>query len=349
MKIRWNSLDCIKGLACIAVVFIHFNFEGNFGIAVKSFCRFGVPVFFFTSGFFFLRNGEMRDENVANKIRHIFKITMGSGIFYLLFTVIINSIVSSNWSIKQYIAQRLLSEKIVKFFLTNDPFVYSHLWFLMGLIYCYLFALIFFEHGKRIGWTSWMAPLLLAAYSCLQEFGGVLSIQRSILIPGTESRVYLFNLFVFRALPFFLFGIVFSRHQEYIIAIPLTKRVAMLLWVCGGIVAIMERFTFGESQFFVGTYLMVAVMCITAIKYPQCNFRLLKHIGRDLSLYVYVLHIAIGKVVDISARAAGLNGSYLFAYGRAFCILCASLLVAEIIYISKKMLRQNGAINVSKV
>lgn len=51
---RMNSIGVIKGLACIAVVFIHYNFPGNLGIAVKSFCRFGVPVFFFVSFFPFL-------------------------------------------------------------------------------------------------------------------------------------------------------------------------------------------------------------------------------------------------------------------------------------------------------
>ena len=48
-KIRWNSIDCIKGLACIAIVLIHYNFPGDLGLAVKAFCRFGVPIFFITS------------------------------------------------------------------------------------------------------------------------------------------------------------------------------------------------------------------------------------------------------------------------------------------------------------
>lgn len=59
IKKRWNSIDCIKGLACIAVVLIHYNFTGVLGISIKTFCRFAVPVFFITAGFFFLTDGKM--------------------------------------------------------------------------------------------------------------------------------------------------------------------------------------------------------------------------------------------------------------------------------------------------
>ena len=129
MKKRWNSFDCLKGLACIAVVLIHFNFEGNFGIAVKTFCRFGVPVFLVTSGFFFLSNGKMDDGKVARKMRHILKLALAAGIFYAMFTITINSVTNGNWEMKRYASERLTADRITKFFVTNDPFVYSHLWF----------------------------------------------------------------------------------------------------------------------------------------------------------------------------------------------------------------------------
>lgn len=203
MKKRWNSFDCLKGLACIAVVFIHFNFEGNLGVSVKTFCRFGVPVFLITSGFFFLSDGKMDDEKVARKIRHIMKLALAAGIFYAIFTIVINLATNGNWDMKQYAAERLTADRITKFFVTNDPFVYSHLWFLMGLSYCYIFCLLFFEKNRRLAWVNILAPVLLITYSCLQEFSNALGIQRSIPIPGSDNRLYLFNLFIFRVLPFF--------------------------------------------------------------------------------------------------------------------------------------------------
>lgn len=96
MRKRWDSFDLAKGLACIAVVFIHYNFTDNLGLAVKSFCRFGVPVFFITSGFFFLNDGKIDEAKVVRKIRHILKICVYSGIFYAFFTIIINRISDKN-------------------------------------------------------------------------------------------------------------------------------------------------------------------------------------------------------------------------------------------------------------
>ena len=49
-SMRWNSLDCLKGIACIAVVLIHYNISGGnipawIGAYTKALCRFAVPVF----------------------------------------------------------------------------------------------------------------------------------------------------------------------------------------------------------------------------------------------------------------------------------------------------------------
>ena len=48
-KQRYPSIDCIKGLACIAVVIIHYNISGGsippeIGLAMKTVCRFAVLI-----------------------------------------------------------------------------------------------------------------------------------------------------------------------------------------------------------------------------------------------------------------------------------------------------------------
>lgn len=52
IKIRYRSMDCIKGAACIAVVLIHYNFPGYLGIIIKTLSRFAVPFFFGVSGYY---------------------------------------------------------------------------------------------------------------------------------------------------------------------------------------------------------------------------------------------------------------------------------------------------------
>lgn len=49
---RWDGFDLIKGVSCLAVVVIHYNFKGVFGEEVKAACRFAVPAFLMISGYF---------------------------------------------------------------------------------------------------------------------------------------------------------------------------------------------------------------------------------------------------------------------------------------------------------
>ena len=338
MRKRWDSFDLAKGLACIAVVFIHYNFTGNLGLAVKSFCRFGVPVFFITSGFFFLNDGKIDEAKVVRKIRHILKICVYSGIFYAFFTIIINRISDKNWSMAAFMAEKLTAPRIVKFFITNDPFVYSHLWFLLALLYCY-FLLLFLFPGKSCLIISLSAPLLITMYSCLQEFGDLLGIQRSLTIPGTDQQIYLYNLFIFRALPFFFLGILLNRYQEKFSRLRINRFSSVALWFLGGGIAIWERFSFQEAQFFVGTYLMLFALFVNVIKYPAGKGRFFIHVGRDLSLFVYILHIAVGRCMDLLFSGLDLRESAFYIHGRSTIILITSLLIAEVIFQLKRKVR----------
>lgn len=334
MQKRLKSFDCLKGLACIGVVFIHFNFEGNLGLAVKAFCRFGVPVFFCISGFFLLSNGTINDEKIVNKIRHIFKITVGASVFH---TVIINSIQSQNWCAKEFAISRLTADRIVKFFITNDPFLYAHLWFLMALIYCYIFVLLFFDKNRRLSWIKVMAPVLLILYSVLQEFGDIIGITRSVWIPGTENRVYFYNLFLFRALPAILFGILMNKYRSGIEKIPVSKVILIALVLLGGSIAVFERFTIGETQFFLGSYLMVTSLFVLAIKLPDWKMTALEYLGRELSMYIYILHIAVGRTMDMVAQSFGVQKMIGYLYGKPFLISAVSILISVFLVNGKKV------------
>ena len=49
------SLDALKGVSCISVVFMHCRFPGQFGSLVPYVLRFPVPVFFYDSRFLWLQ------------------------------------------------------------------------------------------------------------------------------------------------------------------------------------------------------------------------------------------------------------------------------------------------------
>lgn len=336
-KIRWKSFDVLKGMSCIAVVLIHFNFSGDVGLYVKTFCRFAVPTFLIISGFFFLSNGKMDDAKVVGKTRHIANLLLGSAAFYAIFTLIVNNINSSGWDWLKFLYEKATAGKIVKIILTNDPLVYSHLWYLMALIYCYVFALMVFNKEKRLVLANFLAPVLLVLYSCMQEFGQAIGIRSTLSIPQAEEVLSIYNLFIFRALPFFLFGILIKKYYAHIAKIPMNLPCAAIIFIAGGCLAIYERTLFRESQFYVGTYIMVFIMVVMAVKKPESEVKILGYIGRELSLYVYILHIAAGRIMDTLARELGFRDTTFYSWGRAFLVLALSLAAAQAVVSFKKL------------
>lgn len=129
---------------------------------------------------------------------------------------------------------------------------------------------------------------------------------------------------------------ILNKYQEKIEKIPLSKRAAVTISVIGGCLAVVERFNFEEAQFYVGTYLALTAMFTAAVKNPDMDNRLLRHIGADLSQYVYIFHIAVGRCMDLLFGVLGVRKSAIYVSGRAIIILLVSLLMAEAIYHCKR-------------
>lgn len=134
---RYPSIDAIKGIACIGVIFIHVLFPEPVKMAGKSMARFAVPIFLMTAGFFFTKNGTCTIEATAKKLRHILLLTLNAALFYIIFCVLFNCIQTPGWDVIDFISSKCTAGRIARFFLTNDPFVYSHLWYLLANIYIF--------------------------------------------------------------------------------------------------------------------------------------------------------------------------------------------------------------------
>lgn len=68
-------------------------------------------------------------------------------------------------------------------------------------------------------------------------------------------------------------------------------------------VSVLERFIFVDSQFYIGSYVMVVLILIYCIRNTDCFSNGLRYIGKNLSLYVYVIQYAIIEILDfLSAR-----------------------------------------------
>lgn len=328
MRERAHNFDKLKGISCIAVLFIHYNFPDLLGIGVKTICRFAVPVFFMVSGYFMLNaQGEVCERRkIVHKILHIARILLSAGIFYALFCILWNLGMNSEWKIGAYTAEVISKVKAVKFFVTNDPFVYSHLWFLLALIYIYICMLPF---GKKYpALLVNLFPLLLCGFLIVALWKNVLHIRTSVNV--FDGQIYLSSFFVFRAMPFFLAGMWIRRHKTWIQNLAIPKNNLWIIALFGTALSLLERNLFVESQFYLGTYLTAGAMFIWAVTCPEASGKddFLTYVGRELSTYVYILHIAVGKTFDLIAAKASMESADLFRYTRAFLVLGTTLLVA---------------------
>ena len=329
-------IDSIKGICCLAVILIHYNFPGAPGIYVKTACRFAVPYFFFVSGFFIVSETRkcIDAKAILGKIRHILLLTIGAGLFYGIFFVVWNHLMTSNFNIKEYLSQNISVATIIKLLVTNDPIEYSHLWFLLALLYCYIIILFF--HGKHVSkWLIIPAVGLMLGFTFISQLNFLWGGRSSLLIKGSDQRIYLYNLFVFRALSFILLGMGL-RQTEILIRTKLKESklgIYLLCIVLGTGLAFVERTLFNESQFYLGTYIVFMALCLLSIVHPSSGNRVLEFIGKNLSMYIYIIHIAVGKSYDLIAAKFHLFGNPIYYYTRAAITIMFSLLFAYIIYI----------------
>ena len=129
-KNRWNSIDFLNGLACIAVVFIHVKFPTPFDKPVTAFSRFAVPFFFAVSGFFFSSGETCNLVSTARKLRHAIILGIVATVS-LVALVFVEGWFDSHFSALGYFRSHANSADVAKFFITNaPPAPLVHLWFL---------------------------------------------------------------------------------------------------------------------------------------------------------------------------------------------------------------------------
>lgn len=330
---RKSTFDIIKGLACVSVVLIHYGFAAEYkwlGDVIKVMCRWAVPFFFAVSGYFLLSNGVLTAERLIKKIKHITKILFWSGFFYAVFVFIWNLFIS-HISSAEFVAMRLTAPKIVRFIVINQPFYCLPLWFLLALFYCYFFSIFFL--CDRIKICKWIvasfAGVLLIGMCLSQEFYKVLGFYPYLQIPGTKERMNLNCLFIFRALPFFLFGVFFRLMENRLrsLVIPSFIYVAIAVMGCG--ISVWEHYFIGvTSQFYCGSYLTAASLFMLAICKPNWKCPWLEFIGRELSLYVYVFHVAVAMVyLKIASNVWPARGA-LFELTKPIVVVFLTLLVS---------------------
>lgn len=313
---RNSSIDSLKAVAAYFVIFIHFSFPGWFGEAADAAARTAVPVFFLVSGYFCCpKDSEPNVSKIPGKAAHILKLMLVAYSFYFLW--------ESFWKIQgggamDYWETCFSMKAVSNFLLYNFSPVKSHLWFLPALLYCYLLWYMA-EKWKKERAAYFLIPLLLFLHLYLEEFSS---------FSGFALKRYQVRNFLLTGLPFFAMGHWIRRYQIRLKTM-LPGTFYLTAGTAGTLLAVFERFWWGQKELFTGNILAAfAFFFLAAGAEGQTPLKKrLGYVGCRYSLHLYLWHPAVGKLVQFLAELLNISekGVYHWMKPLLICILTTGL------------------------
>ena len=313
------TFDVFKGIACIAVVFMHIEFPGTTGIVVQCVTRWSVPFFFAVSGYFFRR--ETVDECVR-KGKHIAGLTLFGVVFFVIVNTLQHYLLGD---LRQFILKELTLRNLIALIAINKVFYGAGvLWFLFSLLYVYAayavmirFRLTGFNRVLCIG--LWIMHFLLA-------YGP--------RILHMDVYTTLFRNWLFEGLPCFLLG---KEVYQYVLkndALNIKRGVVPLI-VGGLVLSLVERWLLGRDYsvhigsvaVLIGLLFLASTSCVG----NGAVWLTLSKIGRDYSLWVYIFHMAVYKALSGLAGLLNVNKSAVFLWTAPIITVVVSLLLAALV------------------
>ncbi|SEL72552.1 Acyltransferase family protein [Butyrivibrio sp. ob235] len=140
---RNESIDKLKGVACLGVVFIHIPFPGMIGSIVSYVCAYAVPVFYMIAGYYAYN----KNENVIRRrLVKICKIAMFSFALFFLYYFGMACYINRIW---EWINSIFNFETIVKLIVFCSVDFAIPLWYLIAQIETYLFWYFVVKYKKE--------------------------------------------------------------------------------------------------------------------------------------------------------------------------------------------------------
>lgn len=316
---RNNSLDFFKGIACIAVVFMHVEFPGIIGTMVQSVARWSVPLFFATSGYF-MKNGTV--ESCFRKSKHILQIILYATLFYVAFGIGYHAYLGD---LAEYTASQFSVINVFSFILFNVPvFINGHLWFLFALLYVYLSYAIMIRLDL-VKYQKVLCILLLCGHFAM-SYGAMLFLEG-----GAPGRLY--RNFVFEGLPFFILGNLMYHINQNIETDSQKGRIhklGLVLFLVSIILSMAERILVGQdfSVHIASVIALIGILMFVSVETIPAQLNIFAELGRNHSLMIYILHPAIYRVIDICAKGIKIGDTDIYLWIRPVLALIFTIIVA---------------------
>lgn len=325
---RYVGLDILKCLAAYMVVIIHFGrWDSPSGLdkillgIFNAETRFAVPVFFMITGYFYpsiIERGRFKGH-----LQKIVSMTLFATLFYFCFNVLFYSLNGEN--AEEYFSKVFSLRHLFGWVLINSVPVEIHLWYFYAVIYALVVLYLADRlHLQRQLYVSSFAALLVC-----------------ICVNFTPYTGYCRN-FLFMGLPFICLGRLIGESKHVSFILNLSSRYLWGVFLVSIILVGLDYIFFSvvigktfERECYLFTCFVALSLFVLALKYkslPNKLERVFSLIGKKYSAYIFIFHIACGKMWSCLMDANDLLSRYLVLIPLIFI---SSLLLA-IIYVELK-------------
>ena len=332
---RNPGFDCLRLLCAFCVVCIHIPYPYKHLVEVTT--RFAVPVFFIVSGWFYSQLCSNHRQHIY--LKKIVRIFLLANIATFAFWLICRKYVHMDTA--AYVSTISQASSWILYLLLNKPIFNESLWYLGAMVY----VLLIVNVADRISSRKKLYPLIPLLLGMNLILGNYSMIFFRMHIPLCCSRNFLFA-----GLPFFLIG---DKLRQKTPKWSNTFLLAALSLSLG--FGLMENYILYKTglQTNIDLYLFtpltaISLFLLTANNPGWFETRVFHHIatlGKDLSLWIYILHPLIIQAVTYYLWLEGSPLALLASvYTRIGPILIFTLtsLIAAAICKCANMLKKNA-------
>ena len=278
----------LQGVSCMIVILFHCPLEGMIGEVIIYACRFPIPIFFMSAGYF-LYGKNNYPEKVRTFVKYIFFAETAAFV-----SLAIRSLITSSITPITDALQANLSWKTI-FFVSLFNVT---LWYLYAMVWTYviLYALSKWKYGFKLGYASIILLLVL-------HIAGRVYVTVHYDI---DEWVFLFRSAILFAVPFVLIGRYIAEKKDVLrkylnyCNIGAIFGFGMLLMVIEFVV--WHRFM--DLQ--VSTIFLSVALFLFALYRPNVQLLgIFRYIGKNMLLYVYVFHMPVIIIVRAIFRRIG--------------------------------------------
>lgn len=310
---RNSSLDILKFICALLVIFIHTPQPERFELIIDPLQRCSVPVFFMISGYFTFGRRNL-NKVLTKRSVSILKIICWSSFIYLVYNII---------HTESFNIIHIVISNIRNLILYNCTAITYHLWY----IHAYLYVIIIFWIVNRYNLYKpliYATPILIIAGLYFGKYHEV--------IAGNSMTIQCSRNFLFTGLPYFTLGFLIKKH-ETLINRHISRNTALTGFVLFLIAGSVEEFTLdlydNTGDLYITTVFISATLFILFLNTNSKESSFASRIGREDSLYIYILHIIVFN--EISSLMATSGYDHLFQYTSMLLVLISTILLIKIL------------------